>query len=140
MCFAKGVVKIFGRDFNLLERALDFRQAKHTIILSNIANVDTPDYRPRDLYFQNVLEDMVKPKPKKFLPLRRTDPRHLPRISPPPPRPVVYYTGSGFGNDINGVDIDLEMARLAKNQIAYRATAQFLTEKFAKLRLALGRR
>ena len=131
-------MKLFGVDFDLLHRALDYRVAKHNIIASNIANVDTPNYRAKDIYFQDVLENMLEKKA--VLELRKTNKSHLDRIEPEPPKPVVYYPLSSFGYDKNGVDIDLEMSKLSENQLLYRATSQFMSGKFEKLRLAITSR
>jgi flagellar basal-body rod protein FlgB len=133
----KLVVEVFEKKIEFLRRALDYRQMRHNIIVANIANVDTPQYRAKDLYFLHVLEDMVAPK-KRYLELTKTNPKHMGRIEPKPPEPSVYYTLSSFGNDKNGVDIDLEMAKLSSNQINYRAIARFVAGKFEKLKRAIG--
>ena len=39
----------------LIADALDYRAARQDMIASNIANADTPFYRPRDISFENTL-------------------------------------------------------------------------------------
>ena len=46
----------------LLERMLHFTAARHRLIAENVVNVDTPDYRQKDLSlekFQDMLRDRV---------------------------------------------------------------------------------
>ncbi|MGZ8548992.1 MAG: flagellar basal body rod protein FlgB, partial [Sulfuricurvum sp.] len=35
-----------------MKSAMDYRAARQDMIASNIANVDTPNYRPRDIRFE----------------------------------------------------------------------------------------
>ncbi|WP_257570421.1 flagellar basal body rod protein FlgB, partial [Helicobacter pylori] len=45
----------FSKAFGLVYKALDYRALRQDMIASNIANVDTPFYRPKDLDFESVL-------------------------------------------------------------------------------------
>ena len=47
---------IFGGTLSLLEKVLDLRSLKHNFLVSNIANMDTPNYKPFDL----VIEEEIK--------------------------------------------------------------------------------
>ncbi|MBW1941137.1 MAG: flagellar basal body rod protein FlgB, partial [Deltaproteobacteria bacterium] len=40
---------IFNKTFSILEKNLDLRSIKHNLIVSNIANMDTPNYKGFDL-------------------------------------------------------------------------------------------
>ena len=47
----------------VLQQAVQFNQARHAVLAGNIANMDTPGYRVRDLSvedFQNQLREVIK--------------------------------------------------------------------------------
>ena len=48
-------MKPFDTAFGIHERALDLRAQRLEVIASNIANVDTPHYKARDIDFKSVL-------------------------------------------------------------------------------------
>jgi flagellar basal-body rod protein FlgB len=63
---------------DLLFQQLNFRGEKQKVISSNIANLDTPDYKTKDLKFQNELE---KSNSEAQLRLLKTHSNHLPLIN-----------------------------------------------------------
>lgn len=79
--FKKGVLMDFSKAFDLAYKALDYRALRQDMIASNIANVDTPFYRPKDLDFESVLAEkkaeIFENQSNKVLPLAHTNPRHL---------------------------------------------------------------
>ena len=44
-------LRLFDTTHRLLELSLRGRAARHEVLSANIANADTPGYRPRDLDF-----------------------------------------------------------------------------------------
>ena len=44
---------------NVVDRALDASYLRETVIANNIANVDTPYYKRKDVNFQDVLDDAI---------------------------------------------------------------------------------
>ncbi len=128
-----------GKSIELLSHALDFRAKRHSVIAANLANMDTPGYRPKELKFDQVLKEAARKEP---IALKRTHPAHLPTSGARSGRgfPLVEQS-RGFMGD-KGVDLDIEMAKMAKNNLLYEATVQMLSKKFEKLRLVIeeGRR
>ena len=47
--------KLFNFTQQLLELSLRVRGARHEVLSANIANADTPGYRPRDLDFESII-------------------------------------------------------------------------------------
>ena len=45
-----------SRAHDLMSKALDYRAARQDLIAGNIANEDTPFYRPRDIRFEETLQ------------------------------------------------------------------------------------
>jgi len=131
--------KIFGQAWDVVTRSLKLRLAKHDVIAENIANVDTPGYRRRDLPFAKVMEAYLKGAPR----LKTTNPRH---IEPSPLEPPLMLREEIMPSDEgtpNNVSLEEEMAKLAENNLLYQATVQALIKELELLREAItegGRR
>jgi len=115
------------KTFNILEQSLYYRQIRQDLIASNIANADTPFYKPRDIRFEEVLNEEAEKiynKGSKTLKLAITSPLDLePQNIDDKYKPVIFYRdGYLERNDGNSVDIDTETTEMAKNYIAYNAT------------------
>ncbi len=95
---------------NELQPYLDYRWKRHKIILSNIANADTPNYRAKDVVFIKELKGMI---PLKTTREKHITPSKVPRIE------VRDIERRLVGNDKNNVSIEEEMAKLTQNRIAY---------------------
>ena len=54
-----------SRTHGLIKDALDYRAARQDMISSNIANADTPFYRPRDISFEDALAQKAADLQKK---------------------------------------------------------------------------
>ncbi len=130
--------KIFGKDFSLYKKSLDTFAQRHLIISSNIANVDTPGYKAKDLEFGDYLKSIVEPQNRK-MELARTNERHIQKPTPYQPKPRVFYEMRSFGPDGNSVDIDNEMVKLNENLLRYRISSNFIAGKFNSLRNAIER-
>ncbi len=112
---------LFGKTIDLLSHMLDFRAARHKVIVSNIANLDTPDYKPRDLLFEtNLSEAMGKGD---AVALSRTQAKHLSSF----PGRGGHFQVSQTGDK---VEIDKEMTNLAENNLTYNLTVELLARKF----------
>ncbi len=123
-----------------LTAALDLREQRQAVLASNLANVDTPNYRPRDLAFEGFLADAGASADA--LPLARTAPGHLAAGEPPDGAvatdEVVERSDRADSMDLNGVDLDREVARFADNAVRFDATVEMFQRRLATLRYALG--
>lgn len=126
---------LLGPTIPLVEESLRFRAARQAALSGNVANADTPGYRPVDLRFEALLGEADAR-------LARTDPRHLPasgggQAAPGSPYEVVREARGG-GPDGNGVDLDQEALRLARNASAFRQQASVLSRLIALTRSAIS--
>ncbi len=127
--------KLFGETFSILTRSIQLREKRHAVISSNIANVDTPGYRAKELPFAQVMaREFARTGQGREITLRRTHPRHLadPRERVGDAVKVIRERGTP-----NDVDIDQEMAKLMENNLQYQATVQALIKQFDLLRAAV---
>lgn len=134
---------IFGPAIEVMGKALNLRAKRNGVISSNIANVDTPGYKARDLNFNEVMDSYLKEQmpsssgaasKEQDLPLRTTDPRH---ITPRPKKVELDVEISTERGVPNNVDLDEEMAKLSENNIQYQMTTQMLIKKFEMLKTAI---
>lgn len=135
---------LFDNTVKVLEKTLGALSLRQAVIANNIANVNTPDYKRKEVTFEEELKTALSGEPKK-LKGYLTHPKHIPI-----PQPVVNLDSVKpeiwerddiyFRNDRNGVDIDVELAELAKNSMKYTAVTRALGRKFAVLDVVIGRR
>ncbi|SFV53654.1 Flagellar basal-body rod protein FlgB [hydrothermal vent metagenome] len=116
-----------SKTHSLLVRAMDYRAARQDMIASNIANADTPYYKPRDIRFEEALiakkHELYK-KNSKQLQMAITDPKDLkPQESRSDSyKPTLYFRdGHMARNDGNSVDIDVETTEMSKNSVMFNA-------------------
>jgi flagellar basal-body rod protein FlgB len=125
-------MKLFGSTINVLEATLDRRVDSHRFISRNIANADTPNYRGHNLEFQrqlrNALDGGVVPAS-----MAKTHPGHMPYAEP---RPLDHAEPESV--DTGPVHLDIEMSRLAENNLMFNAMVQLLQRKYSGLKSAIA--
>ncbi|CQR71476.1 Flagellar basal body rod protein FlgB [Sporomusa ovata DSM 2662] len=123
---------------SVLEKALSAASLRHKVISNNIANVNTPKFKKSEVSFENQLELAMS---SEKAPIARTHERHLPvkstGINDVEPM-INTITTTSFRNDDNNVDIDSEMAGLAKNSIYYNAVADRINKYFSNLKSVIN--
>lgn len=129
-------------SLKILEKALDAAWLRNRAISNNIANVDTPNYKAYKVEFEDLLKEALETR---GIAGHRTNPKHF-AIGTPPieqinPR-IERIRNTSFRLDGNNVDIDTEMANLAKNTIRYQALVEQLSQRLARLKTVIneGRR
>ena len=111
---------------DLAKKAMDYRAARQDMIASNIANVDTPFYRPRDINFEDMLAEKSReiygPKRAK-LQLAKTSDAHISIGAPDYTKKsqIFFRDGHMAKNDGNSVDLDVETTEMAKNSTMFNA-------------------
>jgi len=115
-----------SRTHGLIKDALDYRAMRQDMISSNIANADTPFYRPRDVRFEEALAhkkaDILKDD-SNTLALAQTDGSHIPLSNERSSYKATTFFRDGHmaRNDGNSVDIDVETTEMSKNSIMFNA-------------------
>jgi flagellar basal-body rod protein FlgB len=124
---------------DFLQRALSGLARRQTAIAGNIANVDTPGYRRRDVAFESELRGALGTSGG---PLATTSPGHIAR----PSLSMSLMGGdapdgrtSAMRNDGNDVDIDYEMTQLAETSLKYQLLTQATSSRFTTLREIVSR-
>ena len=106
---------------NTLFSSLNFRGERQKVISGNIANINTPNYKTKELVFENELNNINKTK---MLEMNRTSLGHLSntntnnKISEPT---LIEVQGLEEQNDGNNVSLDSQMSEMSKNKIIFDA-------------------
>ncbi|MGG2199641.1 MULTISPECIES: flagellar basal body rod protein FlgB [Paenibacillus] len=124
--------------FQMMERSLDAATLRQRVIADNIANVDTPFFKRSEVRFEELLQQEINGGSIQGF---RTDPRHIEIGRPSQPQPqLIRDNQTLINNNLNNVDIDYEMALMAKNQLRYNTMVQQVSADIKKVRTAIGGR
>lgn len=118
---------------NVLDKAADAANKRNEMITNNIANVDTPHYKRKDVSFQNYLEQALISDQSLDKRMEEIN-KHLGDFG------GLTYTDTSvlsYRLDGNNVDIDTENVRLAENQIRYNALVEQIGQEFARYKTVL---
>ncbi|MFZ3587928.1 flagellar basal body rod protein FlgB [Bacillus sp. DJP31] len=127
-------MKLFSGTINNLENSLKYSTIKQNAIAQNIANVDTPNYKSKE-----VLKPSFNKSLNEAMMANRSDSRHLEFTnSSGTSASVVSRSNSQYNHNGNSVDIDKEMSELAENQIYYNALIERLNGKFNTLKTVIS--
>ena len=132
-------------SIDLLERTLNFTEARHQLLVQNIANIDVPGYMQMDASpkeFQAALAKAVDQRRASFnaaLDPESTDTVTFVagsanvQLTPKPVRGAIFH-------DRGVRSVDTLMAQLADNAEAHNMAAQMLKGRFDTLRAAISLR
>lgn len=123
------------RGVDSLRSALDYQVSRHNVLSSNIANAETPGFRPQEL-----LRDSEQQPPGE-LPLEVTSKAHVGGPVPAgygeePEYQVREDRTAQPGANGNSVSLEHEMAKLAANDIRFEGAVKIVSHKLAMLRYA----
>jgi flagellar basal-body rod protein FlgB len=112
-----------------MANALDYRAMRQDMISSNIANADTPFYKPRDVRFEDTLaakKAEIFHNNNSKLQMAQTNGAHLVPQDEVSSRKATTYFRDGHmaRNDGNSVDIDVETTEMSKNSTMFTALIQ----------------
>ncbi len=129
---------------NVLSAGLDYSSMRQEALSDNIANINTPGYQGKDVSFDSVLNAAENSGQASIFSLadeadgsslERDDPRHIPLSGEGSDKPTIESTNSGAMRlDGNTIDMDVEMGKLAKNEIYYQGLTQLMAGEFSSLK------
>ncbi len=119
---------------NLLTKAADVSWKRESVITNNIANVDTPGYKRKDLDFEGVLTEELGRCKHRSLDSKVSE-LDLSRLNP-----TVYTDSSNYSyrEDGNNVDIDTENVELASEQIKYEGLTSSINSQFERMKSVIS--
>jgi flagellar basal-body rod protein FlgB len=123
----------FSRTIQTLQNALTIAQRRHSLITSNISNVDTPGYHTKDIDFQSALNRAMETTDSGRL--TRTDPSHIDGAGGAGiDLGLDINEDTGQWNGVNWVDLDKEITKLTENNMIYRSAVEAMLRRIATLK------
>ena len=119
---------------NILDKAADAANFRNELISNNIANVDTPNYKRKDIDFESVLQAELAGEKTLYQAVKSAN-SDLSTLDP-----QVYTDNSSLSYrlDGNNVDIATEEAYLAENQIRYQALVDMMNQEFSRYKSVMS--
>jgi flagellar basal-body rod protein FlgB len=128
----------FDKALGIHESALKFRSERAGVLANNLANIDTPNYKAKDLDFKQALNQKMNANKSHSFDLQTTQSRHIDGSGfSLDEGDVLYRTPQQPSIDGNTVEDQIEHAEFMKNSLAFQASFQFLNSKFTGLRTAI---
>lgn len=123
---------------DMLRTKMQWHQERQRLLAENIANADTPNFRPRDLDAPNFDKTIPVAQP---VALQRTSAAHL--AGTMGGDHAVFRSSKG-GSEIrptgNAVSLEEEMLKVAKNQMDHAAAATLYAKSLSLVKTAIGKR
>ena len=108
----------------LMQKTLDALWLRQRVTANNIANIDTPGYKSREVKFEEYLSDAALNGPS----LKEDD---------IPDARIVTRNNTSLREDGNNVDIDKESLELYRVQIQYEYMVRKLSDEFSNIKTVL---
>ena len=119
----------------LASKSLDAYAMRHKAVSNNLANIEVPGYNRMEVRFEEALRAHLKPSKEA---LWRTHEKHMPDGHKMCTVPEIGIdTSDPKLNAINNVDVDLEMADMAKNQLNFSLISTALRNEYNRIRMAI---
>lgn len=136
-----GGFRIFSFTHQLLELSMRVRGARHEVLSANVANADTPGFRPRDVDFDSVIRTAMELDDHPVSRERQMDEI----LAVPLGMDAAIYEPSAYNQrhgeerfDGNSVSLDRQIALLNENALSYEASLTLFSRALAKLRYVIS--
>ncbi|MBN2477093.1 MAG: flagellar basal body rod protein FlgB [Pirellulales bacterium] len=124
----------------VLQEVVNFSQTRHTVLAGNIANLDTPGYKVRDLSvedFQEKLHSAIESRDQPPAPRSPGEPAvedkpTLAEISKNP-KSILYHDKSNVG-------LEYQVTEMVKNQLQHNLALSLMRSQFQLLQAAISGR
>lgn len=132
---------IAGGSIGVLEHVAAFAEARHGLLAGNIANLDTPGYKTRDLsvdtfqaQLKEAIEQQNKPQPQPI------SPGIVTADEGDPMREVKETLKTILYHDQSDVGLEQQVTELANNQFMHNMAIALISHQFQQLQVAISKR
>jgi len=122
-------MNLFGR-VDRLALGLDYHQARHAVLAGNLANVDTPQFRARDIERRDQFDGALQ------VAMTATDARHMPADSGGLRTKTIVDNVTAADADGNAVSLDREMVKITSNHVRYETISALVSAELAMMAYA----
>lgn len=121
---------IFGNEFLMTNKALDFVWKQQQLTANNIANVDTPNYKAQHISFEDEFKNRLNHAMKSGN--SSTMEQAITQT-----KAKVVASNNSKRVDGNGVDMDVENVELVKTTLQYQYLVQAFNSDYNRLRTVI---
>jgi flagellar basal-body rod protein FlgB len=126
---------MFENIFGIHEQALLLHGQRLSVLATNLANADTPNYKARDIDFSAVLAHTDDAP----IPMATTQAAHIGMNDAGAPAGDLKYRNPYQASlDGNTVEMPVEQAAFSENNVRYQASLNFINLRIAELSLAIN--
>lgn len=132
-------MKAISRHVDILTQAINLRSQRHSVLASNIANADTPQYKARDFDFSAAMKNAIAGRSEGgSVVLAKTATGHMSGLGGQAFASLKFRQETQSAVDGNTVDMDVERTQIAENALHYQVLTQLIGDKFKGMRTALS--
>ena len=110
------------KGIQLLEQIIKTSALRHKVLASNIANVDTPGYKAKDVLFKDEISNQT-------IGITNTNPNHIQGTKNQKETGGMAPVERSSFEDGNNVVLDMELANMTENALLYEAGVRLLSKK-----------
>ncbi len=129
---------LFEPHLNMTAKVMDFRLERQNVVASNLANINTPGYRPLRLEFEKDLQAALNLSVRGKL--TRTSEEHIPgKFDPNSSKSTLEQTlTKRLVRSYDEIDLDKEMSIMAKNTMMYNALSTVIKNQMDGLKKVIS--
>lgn len=130
----------FEQQLQMKQEILNLRSLEEELIASNIANVNTKNYKSRHINFTNELNKIkLKNSTKEmFLESKKTSDKHFSfNIQNNMVQPSIYTSNSNVDQNGNTVNMNQERMKFVKNSLKYQEEIALLNKEIKNINLVI---
>lgn len=125
----------FFKGVDILDKGLEASWMKNSVILNNIANVDTPNFKASEFKFEQYFKNAFE---RTDFPDKRTRDSHMKlTLGNDDFEGIIVETDTIERMDGNNVDINRETTEFSKNVIYYNTLLRKINGQFSQLQTAI---
>jgi flagellar basal-body rod protein FlgB len=123
----------YNKVIDRLAADMDDRVTRNKLIASNVANLDTPGYKAKDVKFERILADNMDE-----ITMKRTHVKHMDNGSGTIRQNEIVENPNPGRPDGNNVNVDEEMLKLSENNIQYNVAVTLIAKKLQHIKTAIA--
>ncbi len=130
---------VSNKALDVMQRGMGAANLRQEVISHNIANVNTPYFKKSNVVFEELLAKELDLDDTGKMKVVRTHDKHMPvAFRGRAMAKIELDQSSSMRYDKNNVDVDVEMASLAKNSLYFNSLARQVGGQFSQLRNVLS--
>jgi flagellar basal-body rod protein FlgB len=125
-----------NQTLDAMEAYMSRLSQRQQIVASNLANIDTPGYKTKDISFHATMQELLADN---VVNPQTSRPEHIQGMIEIFPQAQVFEVqGIPSRADRNNVDLDREMLKLSETSFAYSLITQMVRSKFGMIATSIN--